>query len=153
MERIRLRVPMRWTDVDAYGHVNNAAVLTLLEEARIAALWSVSDDRAGGMPRFDAAPGGTIATLVARQEIEYLHPLEYSHQPVPVEMWVSHLGGASFDLACEIAPASGTPVGVRAVTRLVLVDTLTGRPRRLAETERAALQPYVGEPPCFRWSR
>src|SRR5699024_1528274 len=34
-----LPIPVRWTDLDAYGHVNNAAMVRLLEEARIAAFW------------------------------------------------------------------------------------------------------------------
>lgn len=167
MERIRLGVPLRWTDIDAYGHVNNAAVLTLLEEARIAALWAVTDEQDGppagddaaapgaaAPPRFDAAPGGTTATLVARQEIEYLAPLTYSHHPVAVTMWVAHVAGASFDLACEIASTSDATVpAVRALTRLVLVDVASGRPRRLTASERAALEPYAGPVPDFRWGR
>ena len=28
--------PLRWSDMDAYGHVNNARFLTLYEEARVA---------------------------------------------------------------------------------------------------------------------
>jgi acyl-CoA thioester hydrolase len=29
-----VRIPIRWRDVDAYGHVNNAVFLNYLEEAR-----------------------------------------------------------------------------------------------------------------------
>ena len=29
------QVPLRWTDQDSYRHLNNASVVTLLEEARI----------------------------------------------------------------------------------------------------------------------
>jgi acyl-CoA thioester hydrolase len=36
-ETLDIPVPVRWTDLDAYGHVNNAAMVRLLEEARIAA--------------------------------------------------------------------------------------------------------------------
>jgi len=39
---MRLHVPirLRWSDLDAYAHVNNAEMLRLLEEARIEAFWS-----------------------------------------------------------------------------------------------------------------
>ena len=47
MTRLHVPVPVRWSDLDAYEHVNNARMLTLLEEARIAAFWS---DQAGGAP-------------------------------------------------------------------------------------------------------
>ena len=38
-------VPVRWTDLDAYGHVNNAAMVRLLEEARIAAFWQPAPEQ------------------------------------------------------------------------------------------------------------
>src|SRR5699024_241737 len=39
MPRLTIPVHMRWSDIDGYRHVNNARMLTLLEEARIAAFW------------------------------------------------------------------------------------------------------------------
>ena len=33
MTRLHVPVPVRWADLDAYGHVNNVAVLRLLAEA------------------------------------------------------------------------------------------------------------------------
>ena len=35
--RIEVLVPMRWGDMDAYGHINNVQIVRMLEEARIAA--------------------------------------------------------------------------------------------------------------------
>ena len=40
--------------------------------------------------------------LVARQEIEYLLPLGYSRAPVLVELWISHLGGASIEVSYRL---------------------------------------------------
>src|SRR5690625_7150245 len=42
MARITVPVRMRWSDIDGYGHVNNAALFTLLEEARIATFWDAA---------------------------------------------------------------------------------------------------------------
>lgn len=39
MAHLDIDVAVRWTDLDAYGHVNNAAMVRLLEEGRIAAFW------------------------------------------------------------------------------------------------------------------
>ena len=39
MTRLNLAIPLRWSDFDAYAHVNNAEMLRLLEEARIQAFW------------------------------------------------------------------------------------------------------------------
>lgn len=33
---LRVEIPMRWGDMDAYGHVNNVNLIRLMEEARIA---------------------------------------------------------------------------------------------------------------------
>ena len=31
----RMSIPLRWSDLDAFNHVNNARYLTFLEQARI----------------------------------------------------------------------------------------------------------------------
>lgn len=74
MTRLHVPVPVRWADLDAYGHVNNVAVLRLLEEARIAAFWRHPEGSEASWPTavLDAAPGAATTTVVARQEIEYL---------------------------------------------------------------------------------
>ena len=37
-EPYRVDVPLRWSDMDAYGHVNNVQFLRLLEDARVVAI-------------------------------------------------------------------------------------------------------------------
>lgn len=164
MARLRVPVQLRWSDMDAYAHVNNVEMLRLLEEARIEAFWAHPAPEPGGDAApsehaawptavLDAGPGAQTSTLVARQEIEYLRPLGYRRTPVVVEMWIGHLGGASIDVCYEMLDP-GEPEGarpyVRAVTTLVLVDAATGRPRRIGETEREAWLPYVEAPPELR---
>ena len=159
MARLEVPVQLRWADMDAYAHVNNVAMLRLLEEARIEAFWRhpVSDVApAVQWPTavLDAGPGADVSTLVARQEIEYLRPLPYRRRPVIVEMWLGYLGGASMDVCYEVRDDVPEPtVYARAVATLVLVDTTTNRPRRVAEAERAAWLPYVEGPISFRRRR
>lgn len=155
--RLHVPTPLRWSDLDAYGHVNNARMLSLLEEARIQAFW-VSDDTSehavgASTAVLDATPGATTITLIARQEIEYLAPIPYQRQPVDIELWIGHMGGASLDVCYEVySPAGNSPrvLYTRAVTTIVLVDAETERPRRLNDAERAAWQPYVGDTIEFR---
>ena len=45
---VEVRVPLRWADMDAYGHVNNVAVVQVLEEARVAAFGVPANTGAGG---------------------------------------------------------------------------------------------------------
>src|SRR5512133_2846053 len=44
MARHTYRCPMRWSDMDAYGHVNNVVFLTYLEEARVDMLFALGSD-------------------------------------------------------------------------------------------------------------
>ncbi len=161
MSRIVVPVQLRWSDMDAYAHVNNVEMLRLLEEARIEAFWRHPAPPAdGGWPTavLDAGPGAQTVTLVASQEIEYVRPLGYRRSPVAITLWIGHLGGASIDVCYEVtdlvdpSDAAGTPVELyaRARTTLVLVDAATGTPRRISGAERAAWQEYVEEPVRIR---
>ena len=91
---MKLRVPirLRWSDIDAYAHVNNAAMLGLLEEVRIQAFWAAAD----GVPQdgpaiLDGRPGAETLSLIAHQEIEYLRPIPYGRQPLDCEVWIARL--------------------------------------------------------------
>jgi acyl-CoA thioester hydrolase len=155
--RLHVPTPLRWSDLDAYGHVNNARMLSLLEEARIVAFW-MSDDTAehavgASTAVLDATPGAETITLIARQEVEYLAPIPYQRQPLDIELWIGHMGGASLDVCYEVhSPAGVEPrtLYTRATTTIVLVDAATERPRRMTEAERAAWEPYLEEPIAFR---
>src|SRR3954447_21854481 len=156
MARLEVPVLLRWSDLDAYQHVNNAAMLTLLEEARITAFWRAPAGDLAPWPTavLDAGPTARMSTLVARQEIEYLRPLSYRRTPVIVEMWLGHLGGASLDVCYEmgapLADGEEPVVYARAATTVVLVSTATGKPVRIGPDQRAAWQPYVEDPVSIR---
>lgn len=162
MARLEVNVQLRWSDMDAYAHVNNVEMLRLLEEARIEAFWShpaapdgTAVDGAWPTAVLDAGPGAALSTLVARQEIEYLCALGYRRAPVVVELWIGHLGSASLDVCYEVrdAPsADGGTVYARAITTLVLVDA-SGAPTRIGREVRAAWEPYVEAPVELRRRR
>ncbi|MGO4535505.1 acyl-CoA thioesterase [Leifsonia sp. 2MCAF36] len=168
---MRLHVPinLRWSDLDAYGHVNNAEMLRLLEEARIEAFWATDDSAqdaeagagavrgsgeavGGSTAVLDGRPGADTLTLIARQEIEYLAPIPYLRQALDVQLWLGRLGGASLDVCYEVWSPEGTEprtMFTRAATTIVLVDATTQRPRRINERERDAWTPYLDEPVAF----
>ncbi|BDZ56236.1 acyl-CoA thioesterase [Agromyces marinus] len=158
--RLHVPTPLRWSDLDAYGHVNNARMLSLLEEARIQAFWVNEDGTAehavgASTAVLDATPGSATLTLIARQEVEYLAPIPYQRLPLDIELWIGRMGGASLDVCYEVhSPAGVEPrtLYTRATTTIVLVDAATGRPRRMTETERGAWEPFLGEPAEFRRS-
>ncbi|MCX7522192.1 thioesterase family protein [Microbacterium sp. STN6] len=161
MTRLHVPIPLRWSDFDAYGHVNNAEMLRLFEEARIHAFWA---DEEGGDPGADALgtplttrvldgrPGADTLTLIAKQTIEYLLPIPYMTRPIDVQLWLGRLGGASLEVCYEVHSPVGSDddlLYAKASTTIVLVDAQSQRPRRITEIERAAWQPHVGEPVQF----
>ncbi|BDZ49966.1 thioesterase [Frondihabitans sucicola] len=155
MARLHVPTVLRWGDLDAYGHVNNAEMLHLLEEARIQAFWSAGEESgdASTTAILDSRPDTQTWSLIARQEVEYLAPIAYTRQPLDIQLWIGQMGGASLEIFYEVF----SPVGVeprvlhtRAASTLVLVDATTQRPRRISEAERAAWTPYVDEPLAFR---
>ncbi|MFZ2964295.1 MAG: thioesterase family protein, partial [Rhodoglobus sp.] len=138
---------------DAYGHVNNAEMLRLLEEARMQAFWR-SEQPENDLPTavLEAGPNPQVLSLIARQEIEYLAPIPYDRRPLDIELWIGRLGGASLELGYEVY----SPVGVeprrlytRAATTLVMVSAATESPTRIPAEHRAAWQPYLETPIAF----
>ncbi|MFF1573811.1 acyl-CoA thioesterase [Leifsonia sp. NPDC058292] len=154
---MRLHVPtrLRWSDLDAYGHVNNAEMLRLLEEARIQAFWVTEDvaEAVGASTAvLDGRPGADTLTLIARQEIEYLAPIPYLRQPLDIQLWLGRLGGASLEVCYEVWSPQGAESRIlytRAATTIVLVDAASERPRRINDHEREAWTPYLDEPVQF----
>ena len=133
-----VEIPLRWSDMDAYGHVNNATFMTLLEQARIVAL----DGWYG--------PGGLLEAglVVSNQEVDYLAQLTYRGTPVAARVWCCHIGASSFTMACELRDPTGygTTRYCLAETTLVRFDVAAGHPRRLSPEERAVLEEHLGEP-------
>lgn len=139
--------PLRWSDTDAYGHINNVQFLRLLEEARVVVL----ADQVG-----TGSTVPTTALLVARSEIEYLEPLTFRVGPVAVDLWVTRIGAADFDMAYQVldqAPEGHCEdqIYAQAETTLVAFDPILARPRRITGPERERLEGWRDEP--VRWRR
>jgi acyl-CoA thioester hydrolase len=155
--RLHIPIRLRWSDLDAYGHVNNAEMFRLFEEARIAAFW-VDDTGAEGdhsMAILDGRPGADTVTIIARQEIEYLLPIPYLRAPLDVQLWLGRMGGSSLEICYEVWSPIGTEprtLYAKAATTVVLLDAKTQTPRRITDAERAACQPYLDSPLEFRRS-
>ena len=137
-------VPLRWSDQDAYGHVNNVQFLRLLEDARV-----IGFEQWFGQDRSLLNEG----VLVARHEIEYLAPLDFRHAPITVDMWATTVSGSSFNLSYDVRdPAEvGAVHYARAETTLVAYNFATACPRRLRPDERDVLKGVSGDPVPFRW--
>ena len=119
----------RWTDMDVYGHINHAKLVTLLEEARIPLLFEGAA-KAG----LEQLPKGIV---VVRLEVAYKAPIVVSGQQLRIEIDLTELRAASFTLAYRVrtGPTVDDPVAVTAETLLAPYDTVELRPRRLTPAE------------------
>ena len=150
-----LSIPLRWGDMDAYGHINNVTMMQILEEARVALFGPppssgepapLVDEVAEGepgrasaqLPLFETLPAGTQA-LVAENHVKYRSPLAYRGVPVRVEMQVSKVAAASLVVAYELFdPVTGVHC-VSATTTLAFFNTETGSLVRLSAEQREQL--------------
>ncbi len=128
------QVRVRWSDLDAFRHVNNAKTVTLLEEARVD--WLFSEAAKHGIERL------TEGIVVARLEIDYKRPIGMD-VPVTVSMGLTKLGQASMTVDYLLSVAGVTAATAASV--LVPVDPVTFRPRRIDDRERAYLLPFLNQ--------
>jgi acyl-CoA thioester hydrolase len=120
-------IQVRWRDLDAFGHVNNATFASYLEMARTEA-WN---ELIGGRDAME------IPFFVKRLEIDYKRPIDLEDE-VRVWLRVGETRGASFTF--EYVVEAGGEVAAEAVTKLACVDKHTGRPVPIEAGVRATLE-------------
>ena len=124
--------PLRWADMDSFGHVNNVVFLRYLEQARVD--WMFTTAKEAGVEQF------SLGTVVARHEIDYKRPLVYRPEPVRIESWVTKISVASFIVAYEVR--DDNEVFATASTTLVPYNLADACPRRVTPEERGYLELY-----------
>ena len=122
----RMAIPLRWSDLDAFNHVNNARYLTFLEQARIE--WFETLDE----PWMD----DHSAPVVASATLNFKRPIAYPAQ-VAVELFTDKLGTSSVVIGHRIVAADGT-VHCDGHVVAVWVDRQTGKPTPLPPGVRRA---------------
>lgn len=127
---------VRWSDLDAYGHVNNVQIFEYVQEGRIA--FSTAADEA--MRRVSAGAGRNL-WLVVRQDVEYRKQLDFRPEPYAVRVGVAHTGRTSLVFCSDVVDPGSGAVYATAATVLVCGD-LEGRPVPLPEEWKDALKTY-----------
>ncbi|MGO2027310.1 MAG: acyl-CoA thioesterase [Brevibacterium aurantiacum] len=122
---------VRWSDQDMLGHVNNARMITLIEEGRIR--W-LHEAKAGSLT------GGGM--LVANQSIDYLLPVMYGPE-LTMTVTIKRIGNSSFTVHTR-GDQSGQKVFNSDVV-LVHIDRETGKPSPIPEGIRSILGEYLAE--------
>jgi acyl-CoA thioester hydrolase len=130
--RFKVDVALRWSDMDAFGHVNNNQFMVLLEEARVAMTFGAAAD--------SGLAGFREGIVVARHEVDYLLPVVVPAE-TRVELWVDRIGNSSFTFAYELI--ANDKLALKAKSVMVPFNTETQRPRRITDLERAFLEQWT----------
>ena len=126
---LEVRLQLRWKDMDAYGHVNNAVYLNYLEEARDAWVQHVLGPVADDVWHF----------VLARVAIDFRNELKQEDGEIVVGCRLESIGRSSIRTREEIRKLDGT-ISADAESVIVPRDPERGTSRPLTEAERAALE-------------
>ena len=128
-------VPVRWSDIDMYQHINHATMVTILEEARVDFLAEpFAEDIA------------TIGLLIHEVQVLYKGQLRLADSPLQVTMWTKRLRAVDFTLGYEVRSVSADPESKPAViaeSQLAAVHIEEERLVRLSAHHREYLQRWI----------
>lgn len=128
-------VPVRWSDIDMYQHVNHATMVTILEEARVQFLREAFE--------VDIL---TIGLLIAEVKVTYKGQLRLVDSPLQVTMWTKRLRAVDFTLGYEVRSVNADPGSKPAViaeSQLAAVHIEEERLVRLSPHHREYLQRWI----------
>jgi len=123
-----IAIPIRWRDVDAYGHVNNAVYLTYLEECR---------DR-----WVRALLGAGFDFVIVRIAIDYRRELSLKDEEVTVRCRGVGHGTSSIQTAEQVLGKGGS-LAAESGSVVVAHDAEARRSRPLTADERAILRASI----------
>ena len=128
-------VRVRWSDIDMYQHINNATMVTILEEARVDFLREPFADDVS-----------TIGLLIHEVQVLYKGQLRLADSPLQVTMWTKRLRAVDFTVGYEVRAVDADPdskPSVIAETQLAAVHIDEQRLVRLSPSHREYLQRWL----------
>ena len=131
--RHKCQLQIRWADLDAFQHVNNAAYLVYMQEARADFTW-FSRKAKSEKPILDDM-------VVARAEVDFISPIHDSGTMLDVEIYLEKIGNSSFVMVYEMS--QGGTLRAKGKTVQVGVDMEDQKSRPLRDYEREYLEKYL----------
>jgi len=124
-----LDIAVRFRDIDAMGHVNNAVFFTYLEQGRIEFT--------------QLTPDLGISFLLAHVSCDYIKPVMLGNQ-LTLRMWVNRIGTKSYGFQYEIVDSSdGSAVYATGESVQVLFDPAENVSMEITEGLRDRLREYL----------
>ena len=124
----RTAISVRWGDMDAFNHVNNAQYLRYLEEARVQWLASIP-----GVSLTDR-----IAPVLVASNVNYRRPIEWPSE-IAVELFIEKIGNSSLTMGHRMSSSTDASVLYSdGNVVMVWIDTGTGKSVPVPEAVKAA---------------
>ncbi len=123
------RMPIRWGEMDAYGHVNNTIYFRYMEQARVE--WLEGLD-------IEVRPGG-LGPVIINASCTFLMPMNYPGT-VEVRTFVGAVGRSSIQTYVEMRIEGDEAVYAEGASKVVWMDTQTGKSVPLPDHVRAAVE-------------
>lgn len=125
---LEIDIELRWSDQDLMGHVNNARIMTLVEEARIRAMEQL---------RQKAGTDEPFGAVLRTANTDFLLPIEYPGEAL-VRVWISRIGNTSFVMQHELNQNGQVAATVEAT--VVKFSVEQQKPEPIADEVRTALE-------------
>ena len=123
------RMPIRWGDMDAYGHVNNTVYFRYMEQARVEWIEAMG---------IVVRPGGE-GPVIINASCTFLIPLTYPGE-VEVRTYIGAIGRSSVQTLVEMSVVGDMRVHAEGAAKVVWMDTRSGKSVPLPDHVRAALE-------------
>lgn len=128
------RLPMRWGDMDAYGHVNNTVYFRYMEQARIDWIEQFG---------IKVGPENGHGPVIINASCTFLMPLTYPGE-VEIRTFIGALGRSSIETFCEFRVVGDERLYAEGASKVVWMDVATGKSVALPEHVRRALEALPG---------
>ena len=129
-------VKIRFRDLDAFGHVNNAVYFTFMEMARVEYFTRLGLMKLGEYP--------TPFVIIAEATCQFKAPIQLE-TPLIVQVRVSRLGNSSFDMEYRFVDEANGAILATGRTVQVVFDYAAGRSVPLPEAWRDAFTHFEGD--------
>ena len=129
----RTRVEVRFRDLDAFGHVNNAVTTSYVEHGRIRYLRDV----------LGFSPVGEMPMILAMIQVDYVTPI-YFGEYVEVASRVDWIGTTSLAMSHRLTAGEDEHEVARATSVLVAYDYAESKPMPVPQVWRSTLTEYEG---------
>jgi acyl-CoA thioester hydrolase len=136
--KFSIELPVQFRDIDVMGHVNNSTYLQYMETARVELARKLGQVREGFRASF----------IVASVRCEFKKPIR-DERRITVSVWVSRIGGRSWDLDYSVRGARRVEYAIGRTTQ-VAYDYKTRATVRMSGKLKKELAKYIGRPFKFR---